>query len=420
MFNPSRPSSIAAALLPLTVAGIILSGCSSEAKPVPVVAAPAVTVAAALERDVTEWDEFTGRLEAVESVEIRPRVTGYIESVNFAEGSTVRKGDLLFAIDPRPYRAALDKANAELTRAIARAELAGSDVKRSEKLLAIKAVSQEEYDQRINSAREANATVGAARAAVEAARLDLDFTRVTAPIAGRASKAEVTAGNLVTADSGAAPLLTTVVSVDPIYVTFEGDEQVYLKYNELARRGERQSSRDAANPVQLGLANEEGYPHTGSMVFVDNQIDPRTGTIRARAAFSNKDGYFTPGLFARVKLLGHNTYPAVLVDDRAIGTDQSQKFVYVVDTDSRIAYRNVKIGRLTDGLRIVHEGLAPGERVVVNGLQRVHPGVVVKPELIAMDARVNADQRFAAGRAPSPALPRVAEEGADPKASTPL
>ncbi|HMN46188.1 MAG TPA: efflux RND transporter periplasmic adaptor subunit [Povalibacter sp.] len=420
MFKSSRPLSIAVALLPLTAAGIILSGCSSEADPVPMAAAPSVTVAAALERDVTEWDEFTGRLEAVESVEVRPRVTGYIESVNFTEGSIVRKGDLLFVIDPRPYRAALDKASAELTRAQARAELAASDVKRSEKLLAIKAVSQEEYDQRVNSAREANATVGAARAAVEAARLDLDFTRVTAPIAGRVSKAEVTAGNLVSAGSGAAPLLTSVVSVDPIYVSFEGDEQVYLKYNELARRGERESSRDAANPVQMGLANEDGYPHTGSMVFVDNQIDPRTGTIRARAAFSNKDGYFTPGLFARVKLLGHNKYPAVLVDDRAIGTDQSQKFVYVIDAENKITYRGVKIGRLTDGLRIVHEGLSPGEQVVVNGLQRVHPGIVVQPERVAMDARLSSEQRFAAGRAPSPTLPRVAEEGADPKAGAPL
>ena len=222
MFKSSRPLSIAVALLPLTAAGIILSGCSSEADPVPMAAAPSVTVAAALERDVTEWDEFTGRLEAVESVEVRPRVTGYIESVNFTEGSIVRKGDLLFVIDPRPYRAALDKASAELTRAQARAELAASDVKRSEKLLAIKAVSQEEYDQRVNSAREANATVGAARAAVEAARLDLDFTRVTAPIAGRVSKAEVTAGNLVSAGAGGAALRTPGGPGHPLYGSLEG------------------------------------------------------------------------------------------------------------------------------------------------------------------------------------------------------
>ncbi|HKE95880.1 MAG TPA: efflux RND transporter periplasmic adaptor subunit [Povalibacter sp.] len=373
---------------------IVLAGCNSHASNAQTPAATPVSVAAALQRDVTEWDEFTGRLEAVESVEVRPRVNGYIQSVNFSEGSTVRKDDLLFVIDPRPYRAALDKASAELTRARAHAELAHSDVTRSEKLLAIKAVSQEEYDQRVNGAREADATVEAARAAVEAAQLDLSFTRVTAPISGRISKAAVTAGNLVNGGSGAATLLTTIVSIDPIYVSFDGDEQVYLKYTELARRGDRASSRDAANPVRIGLANEADYPHQGSMVFVDNQIDPRTGTIHARAALSNKDGYFTPGLFARVKLLGHNAYPAVLVDDRAIGTDQSQKFVYVVDAENKVVYRTVKIGRLTDGLRIVQEGLSAGENVVVNGLQRVHPGSVVKPETVAMDARVS-EAKFA-------------------------
>ncbi|HEU4655055.1 MAG TPA: efflux RND transporter periplasmic adaptor subunit [Steroidobacteraceae bacterium] len=367
-----------------------LSGCSSEATPAPP-PAPKVSIAAALERDVTEWDEFTGRLEAVESVEIRPRVTGYIESVNFNEGGLVKKGDLLFVIDPRPYQAELDRAQAELTRAEAHAQLADNDLARTQKLLSIKAASQEEFDQRVNAQREAHADVAAARAAVESAKLNLEFTRVTSPIAGRVSKAIVTPGNLVTGGSGAASLLTTVVSIDPIYVTFEGDEQVYLKYTELARRGERSSSRDAANPVLMALANEEGYPHRGSMVFVDNQVDPRTGTIRARAAFDNKDAALTPGLFARVKLLGHNSYRAVLVDDRAIGTDQSQKFVFVVDAQNQVQYRSVKIGKLDEGLRIVLEGLAPGEKVVVNGLQRVRPGMQVAPELVAMDARERAE-----------------------------
>jgi len=394
---------VAAALGAAIVAALALSGCSSSATPNTPAVLTEVSVAPALQRDVVDWDEFTGRIEAVESVEIRPRVTGYIESVNFTEGSVVRKGDLLFVIDPRPYRAELTKAEAELTRAVARAELSESDVARSEKLLAIKAVSQEEYDQRINATREARADVAAQRAAVEAARLNIEFTRVTAPIGGRVSKAAVTAGNLVTGGSGTAALLTTIVSIDPIYVSFEGDEQVYLKYNELARRGERTSSRDAANPVQMGLANETGYPHNGQMVFVDNQVDPRTGTIRARATFANKDGYFTPGLFARVKLLGHDRYSAVLVDDRAIGTDQNQKFVYVVDANDTVTYRAVKIGRLTDGLRIVHEGLTPGENVVVNGLQRVKPGTVVNAQRIAMDARENAESLLASkeiGRLP--------------------
>jgi RND family efflux transporter MFP subunit len=385
----------------LAVSGVLLaallglSGCGSDATATAQPPAPQVSVASALERDVTEWDEFTGRLEAVESVEVRPRVTGYIESVNFTEGSTVRKGDLLFVIDPRPYRAELSKAEAELARAVARSELAVSDEARSEKLLDIKAVSREEYDSRVNGSREAKADVAAARAAVDSAKLNLEFTRITAPISGRVSKAVVTAGNLVTGGSNAATLLTTVVSLDPMYVTFEGDEQIYLKYNELSRRGERSSSRDVANPVLMGLANEDGYPHSGAMVFVDNQVDPRTGTIRARASFENKDGYLTPGLFARVKLLGHNSYRAVLVDDRAIGTDQSQKFVYVVDAQNKVVYRQVKVGRLQDGLRIVQQGLQPGETVVVNGLQRVRPGVVVATERVAMDARENAEAKLA-------------------------
>lgn len=393
-----RSRSILFAALGATVglAGLAgLAGCRSEATTAPPAQLPKVSVAAALERDVTEWDEFTGRLEAVESVEIRPRVTGYIESVNFAEGSVVRKGDLLFVIDPRPYRAELAKAEAELQRAIARAELAATDESRSHTLLNIRAVSREEYDQRVNATRESRANVDAARAAVEAARLNLEFTRVTSPIAGRVSRAIVTAGNLVTGGSNAATLLTTVVSIDPIYVTFEGDEQVYLKYTELARRGDRPSSRDVANPVLMALANEQGFPHKGAMTFVDNQIDPRTGTIRARAEFDNKEGYLTPGLFARVKLLGHNAFKAVLVDDRAIGTDQNQKFVLVIDADNKVAYRSVKIGRLTDGLRIVQQGLSPGELVVVNGLQRVQPGAVVAPERVAMDARENAEAMLA-------------------------
>lgn len=394
--RPNRLVTVVLPALAAAIATLLLQGCKSEATTAVAAPLPQVAVAAALERDVLEWDEFTGRLEAVESVEIRPRVTGYIESVNFTEGSVVRKGDLLFVIDPRPYRAELSKAEAELARAVARSELNSNDVVRSEKLLGVKAVSREEYDQRLNAQRESQANVEAARAAVTAAKLNLEFTRVTSPINGRASRAEVTAGNLVTGGSTSAQVLTTVVSIDPIYVSFEGDEQVYLKYTEMARRGDRQSSRDAANPVLMALSNEQGYPHRGEMTFVDNQVDPRTGTIRARASFDNKDGFLTPGLFARVKLLGHDSRRAVLVDDRAIGTDQSQKFVYVVDSDNKVAYRSVKIGRLTDGLRIVQSGLQAGETVVINGLQRVHPGTVIAPETVAMDARLTGDTLLAA------------------------
>ncbi len=383
-------------LITFTLAlGMLTTGCSSEATPQAAPPITQVSVAAALEREITEWDEFTGRFEAVETVQVRPRVSGYIESVNFSEGSVVRKGDLLFVIDPRPYRAELDKAEADLARMQARAELANSDVARSDRLRSIKAVSEEEYDQKKNAAREAGSSIAAAKAAVEIARLNMSFTRVTSPITGRVSKAEITAGNLVSGGSSGATLLTTVVSIDPIYVSFEGDEQAYLKYRELARRGERHNSQDHANPVQVGLANESGYPHTGSMVFVDNQMDPRTGTIRARASLDNQQGLFTPGLFARVKLLGHDRYSAVLVDDRAIGTDQSQKFVYVIDANNTVSYRTVKIGRLADGLRIVQHGLAAGEQVVVNGLQRVHPGTVVAPQRVAMDARQIIESKLA-------------------------
>lgn len=383
------------ALIAVTLAvSVALSGCRSEATQQATVAPPEVSVASALEREVVESDEFTGRLEAVESVDIRPRVAGYIDSVNFHEGSVVKKGDLLFVIDPRPYRAELDRASAELTRATARAELAKSDVDRSEKLLKIKAVSQEEYDQRANAAREAIANVASTRAAVESARLNVEFTRVTSPIAGRISKAAVTTGNLVTGGANGATLLTTVVSIHPIYVSFDGDEQVYLKYNELARRGNGAAS-GAANAVQMGLSNEQGFPHTGAISFVDNQIDPRTGTIRARAAFDNQDGFLTPGLFARVKLLGHNRFKAVLVDDRAIGTDQNQKFVFVVDANNKVSYRTVKVGRIDNGLRIVLDGLSPGESVVVNGLQRIQPGAVITPQQVAMDARELGETRLA-------------------------
>jgi RND family efflux transporter MFP subunit len=391
---------LATVVLPALAAAVLtllLQGCKSEAQSQTQAPLPQVSVAEAIEREVQQWDEFTGRLEAVEAVEVRPRVTGYIESVNFTEGSIVKKGDLLFVIDPRPYRAELARAEAELARALARAELAASEVERSEKLLDAKAVSREEYDQRINALRESQADVEAARAAVTSAKLDLEFTRVTSPIDGRVSRAVVTAGNLVTGGTTQATLLTTVVSIDPIYVTFEGDEQVYLKYSELARRGARPNA-GAANPVQIALANEQGFPHQGVVTFVDNQVDPRTGTIRVRAALENKDGYLTPGLFARVRLLGQRSYRAVLVDDRAVGTDQSQKFVYVVDDENKVSYRSVKLGRLNNGLRIIEEGLQPGENVIVNGLQRVRPGVTVAVEKVAMDARVNGNSMLASAR----------------------
>ncbi|HTE42535.1 MAG TPA: efflux RND transporter periplasmic adaptor subunit [Steroidobacteraceae bacterium] len=388
-------ASVAFTVMPIA-ALLLLAGCSSQATPAAAAAqGPSVSVAAAVEQSVSDWDEFTGRIEAVNTVEVRPRVTGYLDSVNFKEGSIVKKGDLLFVIDARPYRTELDKGEAALARAKSRAEMTANDVARAEKLLGGHALSREEYERRVNEGRGAAAEVRAAQAQVEAAKLNVEFTRVTAPIAGRVSKAEVTAGNLVSGGSGAATLLTTVVSIDPIYVSFEGDEQAYLRYSERARRGDAESSRDARKAVKMGLANEDDYPHDGYVTFVDNQVNPRTGTIRGRAVFDNKDGYLTPGLFARIRLLGAKERTVVLVDDRAIGTDQSQKFVYVIDAANTISYRAVKPGRLVKELRVIDSGLAAGELVVVNGLQRVRPGVVVNAERVAMGDRDPGGARLA-------------------------
>ena len=379
-FASSRAAG-AASLLALSV--VLASGCAPQAAPAP--QAPQVSVAEVLQRDLSDWDEFTGRTEAIESVEVRPRVSGYIERVAFAEGSIVRKGDLLFVIDPRPYRAELDKAEAELVRAQANAELARNEVARGDRLLSARAISREEYDQRVNAGRESDANVRAAQAAVETARLNLGYTRVTTPIDGRVSKAEVTLGNLVSGGTANATLLTSVVSVDPIYVAFEGDERVYLKYASLGQLRELQGANNVRNTVRVGLANETDFPHEGELVFLDNQLNPATGTIRARALLDNHDGRLTPGLFARVKLIGSEVVSAVVIDDRAVGTDQDQKFVYVVGKNNVVDYRAVKLGRVFEGLRIVEEGLEPGERIVVNGLQRVRPGVTIAPELVSMD-----------------------------------
>lgn len=356
---------------------IFALSCSSQppAPPPP----PAVTVAEVPERDITDWDEFTGRLEAVDAVEIRPRVSGSIQRVGFDEGNSVKKGQLLFEIDPRPYQAELARANAELERARTGATLAASEVTRARKLVDVQAISREEYDTRTAAQSQEDASVRAAEAAVATARLDLDWTRVRSPISGRVSRAEVTPGNLVHAGPPDATLLTTVVSLDPIYAYFEGDEQTYLKYAASARDGTRPNSRYSRTPIFLGLANEQGFPHQGYVDFVDNQLNPEAGTIRIRAVFSNKESLFTPGLFARIRLVGSGKYPAIVVLDRAVGTDQDKKFVLVLKPDSTVEYRTVELGRLTDGFRVVSSGLKSGEQIVINGLQRVRPGIKVTP-----------------------------------------
>ncbi|MBX6331802.1 MAG: efflux RND transporter periplasmic adaptor subunit [Gemmatimonadaceae bacterium] len=345
---------------------------------------PQVTVARVIQREVADWDEFTGRLQAVDAVEVRPRVSGYIQRVTFKEGKEVKRGDVLFVIDPRPYQAELDRATAQLEEARTRAQLAEREVQRAQTLIARQAISREELDARTSAQAEAEAAVRAAAAAVESAKLNLDWTRVRAPIDGRVGRAEVTEGNLVQSSPPAATLLTTIVSVDPVYVYFDSDEQTYLKYTDPARHGNAQRWRDIRHPVYLGLANEDGFPHKGYVDFVDNRIDPTTGTIRARAVFSNAERIFTPGLFARVKLIGSQRTNVALVRDAAVGTNQDRKFVLVLKPDSTVDYRPVRLGRVVDGLRIVREGLAPGELIVVNGLQRVRPGMKVTATVTAM------------------------------------
>jgi RND family efflux transporter MFP subunit len=375
-------------VIAVSVVALALSACGrSAAQGQAASAPPQVNVAQALARQVTESDEFTGRFEAVEHVDVRPRVSGYISSVNFTEGSEVAKGDVLFVIDPRPYEAERNRARAQLAQARSQLELAKSQRDRATALLAKHAISQEEFDTRTAGNEQAEANVAAAQAALDSAALNLGFTRVLAPISGRISRALVTSGNLVGAGQ---TLLTTVVSVDPIYVSFDGDEQVYLKYLKEAHAAREGAPQEARNPVRVGLADESGYPHEGVLVFTDNALDPATGTIRSRARLDNHERLFAPGLFARIKLLGSAQHEAVLIQDSAVGTDQTERFVLIVGKDNKVSYRPVKLGPIVDGLRVVAEGLAPGETIVVNGLQRVRPGAQVSPQRVAMDNHAEA------------------------------
>ena len=355
--------------------GLIACGAEAPSSPPP----PEVSVTQVTAEELAEWDDYQGWFEAIDAVEVRPRVSGYLERVGFSEGREVRKGDVLFEIDPRPYAAALDERSAELARARARLALSEREVERGQRLVAVKAISQEEMDTRLTVAAESRAALAAAEAGVRAASLDLEFTKVRAPISGRAGRAEVTEGNLVTSGPAGATLLTTVVSLDPIYVNFEGDEASYLRYSHMASSGERPSSRTAPNPVQIGLADEEGFPHRGRMDFVDNRLDPATGTIRARAVVPNRDRLFTPGMFARVRLIGGGMRRVMVIPEAAVSTDQDRKFVFVLNADSTVGYRPITLGRQVDGQRrIVRDGLTAGEQIVVNGFARIRAGVRVK------------------------------------------
>ena len=336
---------------------------------------------------MTEWDEFTGRLQAVDSVEVRPRVSGLVSAVRFEEGAIVRRGALLFQIDPRPFQAEVDRLRAELARARATGQRGASELVTAEKLRAENAIAKEEHDRRAAFAQESTAQTAAVEAALRAAELNLEFTQVTSPIDGRVGRAIVTEGNLVSSGPGEATLLTTVVSLDPVYAYFDADEQIFLKYS---ARSKGQSLRNGSRrgselPIRMALANDEGFPRLGQLDFVDNQLDGATGTIRGRAVFRNSDGQLTPGLFVRLRLAGTASYRGLLIQDRAVGTDLSKKFVYVVGPNNQIEYRAVTLGPIIDGLRVVRGGVEAGESVVVNGLQRVRPGVQVTPVVEATD-----------------------------------
>lgn len=385
------------------VVGIIglasLAGCgkagSKSAPPI----TPTVSVAQSIPRTVNEWDEFTGRLASPEMVEVRARVSGYIDKIHFREGSDVKQGDLLVTIDPRPYQAAVDRLKAELGAAQARAELARGEAKRAEGLAATKAISIDAYEQRRQTAVQADEAVLSAEAALKAAQLDLEFTEVRAPISGRISNARVTAGNLVT--GGSTPnttLLTTIVSLDPLYCYFEADEASALRYRQLHREGKRTSALFTPIPAEMALGNEQGFPHKGTVDFVDNQINPATGTIRARAVFPNTDGLMAPGFFARVRIPGVGEYDAVLVRDSAISSDQGRLFVLTVDDKNKTVYRPIKTGPVIDGLRVVREGLTAKDRVIVSGLMSARPGVPVQPQVVPMSTNVLASASTAPNR----------------------
>ncbi|WP_375738325.1 multidrug efflux RND transporter periplasmic adaptor subunit MexE [Pseudomonas boanensis] len=365
---------------PLTLAAaVVLVACGKAPEANLSTAAPKVSVAEVIEQPLNEWDEFTGRLEAPESVEIRPRVSGYIDRVAFDEGSLVKKGDLLFQIDPRPFEAEVKRLEAQLQQARAGQTRAVNEARRGERLRQSNAISAELADARASAAQEAQAAVAAIQAQLDNARLNLSFTRVTAPIDGRVSRAEITEGNLVNAGQS---LLTSVVSTDKVYAYFDADERTFLKYVELARKAGADTR--AASPVYMGLSSEDGNPHLGQLDFLDNQVNPRTGTIRGRAVFDNRDGRFTPGLYARLKLVGSETYSATLIKDVAVGTDLGKKFVLVLGNDNKVAYRAIELGPKLEGLRIVRNGLAKGEKIVVNGLQRARPGMPVEPQGVPM------------------------------------
>jgi RND family efflux transporter MFP subunit len=367
---------------------LALGGCKREPPALAATPPPVVMVSQPVERQITDYYEYTARTAAVKAVEVRARVSGYLVKINFQDGSMVKTGDLLFQIDPRPFQAVLDQAKGQVGQWEAKLARAEADTTRDQRLLPQRAVSQKDLDQAVSDRGEARAAIQSARGAVDKAALDLEFTRVTAPISGRVSRHLIDEGNLVTADS---TLLTTIVSIDPMYAYFDADERSVLHVRRLIREGKVQSARTVDTmPVLLGLADETGFPHRGTINFVDNQVNPQTGTLRLRGVFPNEDEALElePGYFARVRVIIGQPRSALLVTERAIDTDQGQKIVYVVNDKNEVVSRPISLGALHDGLRVIEEGVQPGERVIVNGLLQVRPGIIVEPKLVDMPVSV--------------------------------
>ena len=361
------------------------SGCKKSAPP-QTPPPTAVTVAPVQQQEIVEWEDFTGRTEAVERVDVRPRVSGYIQKVRFQSGQLVKKGDVLFEIDPRWQKAEFDRRAAEYEQARVRLAAAEREAKRTKELLANKAISTEEGEQREAKFQEAKAGLLAAEATRDSVKLDLEYMEVRSPIDGRVSRALVTEGNYVSGMAGSGTLLTTIVSVDPVHVYADVDENALLKFNSLARANKLTSNEQGKVPVELQLADEDGYPHIGYIESFDNRVDASSGSILLRAVFSNTDGRIVPGLFAHIRIPASEKYSAILIDERAIGTDQAQKFVLTLSATNTVEYRAVKLGSIVNGKRIVREGLAQGEQIVVNGLARVRPGMPVTPQQVGAPA----------------------------------
>src|SRR5437588_1447336 len=380
--NCFLPVRIAFALLPCLSIGI--AGCARAPAEAP--AAPAqVTVSRPVERNVTDYADFTGKTAAVDSVEVRAHVWGYLDKVNFKEGALVKKGDVLFELDPRPYQAMLNQAKAKVAQDEAQLTYDEAEYQRNLKLASTGAVSRSDLE-KTSAARGVDvANVAADKAVVASRQLDLEYTKVTAPVSGRVSRYLVTVGNLVqSGDQGGGTLLTTIVSVDPMYAYYDVDERTVQRVSQLIREGKVKWARKTEWPVSLGLASEEGFPHQGTVNFVDNQVNPKTGTLRVRGVFPNKDESLSPGFFARVRVPVGPPHKALLVTDRAIDNDQGQKILYVVNKKNKVVSRPVRLGALHNGLRAIEDGLKPGERVIVTGLQQVRPGITVEPKVVDM------------------------------------